>query len=212
MTFIRPPKAPALPDGGVEYTRAYHSQFNNVLRLYFNQLDGVNSAILGPAGGQHIDCPNGLFFCVESQTLTDPNVAESIMFDQPYLSNGVRVVEGSKAQADVGGIYNFQFSGQLTSTSSSSKTAYFWIKRNTTPIGYSTHAYTLSGSGTQLEVSWNFNIDMRVGDTLSMEWASADTNLTLSATDPVTPHPGIPSAVLAVNFIAPLPAELPTPP
>jgi hypothetical protein len=61
-------------------------------------------------------------------------------------------------------------------------------------------------------VSWNFNIDMRVGDTLSMEWASADTNLTLSATDPATPHPGIPSAVLAVNFIAPLPAELPTPP
>jgi len=212
MTFIRPPKAPALPDGGVEYTRAYHSQFNNILRLYFNQLDGVNSALLGPAGGKHIDCPNGLFFSISNQALANPNEAKAISIDQTYLSNGVSSASATSVRTDVGGVYNFQFSGQLTSTSASAKTAYFWIKRNATPIGYSTHAYTISGSGTQLEVSWNFNIDMRVGDTLTMEWASADTNLTLSTTAPTTPHPGIPSAVLAVNFIAPLPAELPTPP
>jgi len=212
MTFIRPPKAPALPLATAGYTASYQAVLNNVLRLYFNQLDGVNSAILGPAGGRHIDCPNGLFFSTSVQTLSNPDEAKAISFDQPYLVNGVRVIDDNKVQTDVGGVFNFQFSGQLTSTNSSSKTAYFWIKRNTDAIGYSTHAYTISGSGTQLEVSWNFNIDMNVGDTLTMEWAASDTAVSLAATTPTAPHPGIPSAVLAVNFVAPLPAELPTPP
>ena len=44
-------KAPNLPLGGAEYDLAYQNQFNNALRIYFNQIDsntlqlieGVNS-------------------------------------------------------------------------------------------------------------------------------------------------------------------------
>lgn len=32
-------KAPNLPLGGTEYDLAYQNQFNNALRIYFNQLD-----------------------------------------------------------------------------------------------------------------------------------------------------------------------------
>ena len=51
MYNIFPAKSPNLPIGGAEYDLAYQNQFNNALRLYFNQLDsntqqfieGINS-------------------------------------------------------------------------------------------------------------------------------------------------------------------------
>ena len=33
--------APALPLGGEDYSAAYQNQFNNVLRLYFNRIQGI---------------------------------------------------------------------------------------------------------------------------------------------------------------------------
>lgn len=52
MYNIFPAKSPNLPIGGNEYDLAYQNQFNNALRIYFNQLDsntqqfieGINSA------------------------------------------------------------------------------------------------------------------------------------------------------------------------
>ena len=210
--FMIPPKAPSLPDSETEFSRSYQNQLNNILRLYFNRLDGVNSAVLGTFGGQFVDCPNGLFFNTADQVLTAPNAAESIEYNQTYLTHGVRLLNNTEVHVDVGGIYNFQFSGQLASSNASAKTVYIWIKRNNNDIGFSTHAYTISGNGTKFEISWNFNIDLSVGDFLELAIATTDTTAFLDATAATAPHPGIPSSVLAVNFIAPLPAALPTPP
>jgi hypothetical protein len=131
-----------------------------------------------------------------------------------YLSNKVFINAGtdSRVYVDVSGVYSFQFSGQLISTDSSAKTVYIWIVRNGTDIGYSTHAYSISGSGTQLAINWNFIIDMQKGDYLELEWASTDANVSLTTAAASSPHPGIPSAVLAVSYVSPLPAVLPTPP
>jgi hypothetical protein len=109
-------------------------------------------------------------------------------------------------------VYNFQFSGQLLSGSASAKQVYIWIARNGTDIGYSTHQYTVSGSGTHLNVSWNFDIDLAAGEYIEMQWASNDINMKLEAVVATAPHPGMPSAVMAVNFIAPLPIPRPIAP
>ena len=45
---IFPAKSPNLPIGAVEYDLGYQNQFNNALRIYFNQLDGnVQQFIVG---------------------------------------------------------------------------------------------------------------------------------------------------------------------
>jgi hypothetical protein len=194
------------------YEQRYQDQLNDILRLFFNQIGNAMISVLGTNGGVYIECPNGLFFDIESQTVAGVNTATPIKFRQSYLANAVSVVDNSKIRVATGGVYNFQFSGQLTSTNSSSKQVYIWLKRDDTVIGYSTHAYTISGSGTQQEVSWNFNIDMLEGQTIELEWASDSTAVSLAAAAATTPHPGIPSAVMVVNFIAPLPDTLPTPP
>lgn len=41
MSTLIPPKAPLLPIAPVEFSQQYGDQLNNVLRLYFNQIDNV---------------------------------------------------------------------------------------------------------------------------------------------------------------------------
>jgi hypothetical protein len=214
MTQLQQIAVPNLPLSPEEFGRSYQDQLNNILRLYFNLLNGNVNNLIGPNGGQYIDCPNGLFFSTTDQPIVTINVAQPIDFPLEYLNNAVYVNSGteSRVYVDIGGVYNFQFSGQLRSGSASAKQVYIWIARNGTDIGYSTHQYTVSGSGTHLNVSWNFNIDLDEGEYIEMQWASDDIDMKLEAAAATALHPGMPSAVIAVNFIAPLPVPRPTPP
>jgi hypothetical protein len=214
MSQIQKIPAPALPYATPEYSPTYTDQLLKILRLYFNRLSEALNAVLGTNGGQYIDCPAGLFFSITDQPIGAANVAQPIDVPIEYLNNAVRVNSGtdSRIYVDVGGVYNFQFSGQLRSGSASAKQVYIWIDRNGTDIGYSTHQYTVSGSGTHLNVSWNFDIDLAAGEYIEMQWASDDIDMRLEAAVATALHPGIPSAVIAVNFVAPLPVPRPTPP
>lgn len=205
---------PALPLATVEYSRVYQDQLNNVHRLFYNRLTNATNAVLGTNGGKYIDCPNGLFFSTDDQTIAATNTAYAVTYSATYLNNAVQLQSGSTSKIEVliGGIYNFQFSGQLVSKSSSGKQVYLWIKRNGVDIGYSTHQYTLSGSDTHLNISWNFDIDLAVGEYIELAWAADSTDVTLESVAATSPHPGIPSAVMAVNFIAPLPQSRPVAP
>jgi hypothetical protein len=213
MARLDAPVNPRLPDPnpGTE-SAGYLAGLNNVLRLYFNRITSILQLLLGPSGAQYIDNPNGLFFSTTTQA--GSTSAQAIEMEVTYLSNKVFINAGteSRVYVDVSGVYSFQFSGQVTSTNSSAKTVYIWIVKNGVDVGYSTHAYSISGSGTQLEINWNFIIDMQKGDYLELEWASTDANVSLATAAASSPHPGIPSAVLAVSYVSPLPAVLPTPP
>lgn len=206
------PAVPNLPLGPKDYDRRFVDQHSNVLRLYFNQLKNALGLLFGSNGGQYIDCPNGLFFDLGTYSPALANTGYPLEFNLTYLSNAVRVVDGTKITVDVGGVYNFQYSSAVTSTNSSLKTVWVWIVRNGTPVGYSTNAYTISGSGTDTIISWQFNIDLDAGEYIEMYWGADNTNVSIATTAPTAPHPGIPANVIAVNFIAPLPATRPTPP
>jgi len=205
---------PRLPESEPTYTRRAWDVFNNVLRLYFNRISDTLNNVVGANGGQYIDCPYGLFFSTSQQTLSGSNTGHAVLFPTTYLSNAVTAAGMSydEIEVSVNGVYNFQFSGQIKSTSASSKQVLVWIQRNGVPIGYSTHQYTLAGSGNHMEVSWNFDIDLQRGQYISIIWAADSVDVVLEAATAVSPHPGIPSAVLAVNFVAPIPDTLPTPP
>ena len=211
---LETPAPPALVNAPVKYEQMNFAQNNTLIRTFFLKLTNIFSNLLGPAGARYISRPHGLFFSLVTQNLAVADTATPIEFEETYLSEFIEVNAGTETRiyAKVDGVYNFQFSGQLTSTNSSSKVVYVWIVRNGIDIGYSTHAYTISGSGTAVEISWNFNIDLQADDYIEFEWASADTAVSLTAVAPVTPHPGIPSAVCAVSYVAPLPINLPTPP
>lgn len=209
LTITRPPFLPVAPQG---YEPRFHNQHSDVLRLYFNQLDNALATALGVNGGQYIECPNGLFFDLGTYSPAVANTGYPLEFKIAYLDNAISVVDDTKITVSVGGVYNFQYSSAVTSTNASVKTVWVWIVRNGTPVGYSTNAYTVSGSGTSTIISWQFNIDLDVGEYIQMYWGASDTNVTIATSAAAAPHPGIPANVLAVNFISPLPNPRPTPP
>lgn len=205
---------PALPVPPVSPVRGFMDDLNNVLRLFFKAVANSVNLLTGANGGRFIDSPNGLFWDNADQTLTAVNVGQPVRFNQTYLDNGMSINGPTTSQITVAysGIYNFQFNAMLRSSSASSKIAYIWINRNGTDVGYTAREYLISGSGGVLEINWNFNIDMQAGQYIEIMWTGDNIDLSLDAVAPTSPHPGIPSAVIAVTFVSVLPDTLPTPP
>ncbi len=87
MEFLKP-KAPALllPPGA--YSQQSSQQHNNILRLYFNQLDNAFSKILGTHGLSFLTSPYGAFQDVTTQT-APANTAQVLRFDTVDFANGV---------------------------------------------------------------------------------------------------------------------------
>lgn len=214
LQTLQTPQVPNLPQPPSMYRQQTEDERNNLIRSFMLKLVTSLQALFGPNGGQYVEKPYGVFFNTDDQTLLATNTAKAVEFTTTYVGNGVKVNAGtdSRIYVTLGGIYNFQFSGQLVSSSASAKQVYIWIVRNGIDIGYSTHQYTISGSNSHLNINWNFSIDMQAGDYLEMEWAADSTAVTMEATAAASPHPGIPSAVMTVSYVSPLPQDLPTPP
>lgn len=204
--------APNLPRMGVVYQQSEQEQFSYGLRTFFTRLMNAVNSVTGSFGGRFVDCPNGLFFDLGTYSPALANTGYPLEFKMPYLDHGISVVDDTKITVAYGGVYNFQYSSAVTSTNASLKTVWVWIVRNGTPVGYSTNEYTISGSGTDTIISWNFNIDLDVGEYVEMYWGADDVNISIGTTAPTAPHPGIPANVIAVNFIAPLPDPRPVAP
>jgi hypothetical protein len=211
---LRIPSPPRLPTANEVYTRQDQELFNNALRLYFNQMSNGVQSIAGVNGGRYVDCPNGLFFNTADQTFATTNTAYPVVYNQTYLNNAVALQSGStsRIEVSVGGIYNFQYSGQVLSSSGSAKELAIWIRRDGTDIGYSTRVFTDSDNNHRNTTSWNFNIDLQAGQYIEIIAAVTSTDLWLDAAAAASPVPAVPSSVMTVNYISPLPDTLPTPP
>jgi hypothetical protein len=211
LTPVEPPRL-ATPEK--EYRMGWFFDHVNVLRLYFNRVGSLVNNLIGRHGGRFLDTPNGLFWDNADQPLGAVGVAQPIRFNQTYLNTGVSINGATTSEITVehSGVYNFQFSGILRSGSSSSKLAFVWIRRGGVDVGYTAREYSLSGSGKEIEVNWDFIIDMQAGQNIQMMWSGDDTDLLFDAVAPTVPHPGIPSAVVAVTFVSALPEQLPVAP
>jgi len=67
----RPVVQPRLPAAPNEYDAQFIEQYSNILRLYFNQIDGLTGALLGESGGRYLRLPYGSFHQDGYTTLTN---------------------------------------------------------------------------------------------------------------------------------------------
>ena len=195
---------PALPLHREEFERSFFDQFNNILRLFFNRLTGTLDSLLSTTqGGRFLYMPNALFYSTTNQTAAATNTGYAVEMENTYLANGITINGGTSTQitTEVDGVYNFQLNLQLEHTTGSSCALWVWISKNGTPVTYGAKRYTIKGNDF-FSVVWNFNIDMATGDYIEMYWATDDTGLEVHTEAPTSPHPGIPSAVMAVSFVS----------
>ncbi|MDF1853688.1 MAG: hypothetical protein P1U85_22835 [Verrucomicrobiales bacterium] len=212
--LVQKVQTPALPIPRPGPLKHYLDDLNNILRLFFNLLANAVNNVFGELGGRFIDVPNALYFSTVDQPIAVVNTGQVVTFNQTYLESGFSINGGSNSQitATYGGVYNFQFTTQIVSGSASSKTIYLWISRSGTDLGYTAKDVVLQGSSDVNEATWNFNLDLAAGEYVEMKWSSDDIDASLNSEAATSPHPGVASAVVTINFISALPETRPTPP
>ena len=200
------PKAPSLPFATVQYEKQYIDQLNNVLRLYFNQLDNVFQSLLSIAGGASLKFPNGSFYLTTQQTIPVINTAYAIPFNNTAEANQVAIgTTTSHIVTSISGYYNFQFSAQLAKTSGSTMSAWIWPRVNGVDITNSNTKLQITGSSSSESVAaWNFVLPMNAGDYFELMWAADDTRAIIKAVAANAFSPAIPPVILTATFVSAL--------
>ena len=88
LNLLKKVVAPALPYPPTEYERSFFDQFNNVLRIYFNQISSALATLFGDQGGKYLSFPYGAFQDITTQT-APANVAQVMRLGIVDFANGV---------------------------------------------------------------------------------------------------------------------------
>lgn len=198
---VEPPALPLAPDG---YDRPFVDQQSNVLRLFFRRLTNIVTTLTSTEdGGKFLYMPRGLFYSTVDQTAATTNTGYPVEFENTYIGNGISIAGADNTQITVSadGVYNFQVTMQLEHNNSSAATLWTWINKNGTDQTYGGQKNTIKGND-DIAVHWNFSIDLTAGQYIEMYWATDDTDLNLHTEAATSPHPGLPSAVVAVSFVS----------
>lgn len=211
ITDFTNPVAPNLPLAPVQYDRQFQDQFENILRLYFNQLDNSFGSLLGPSGGKYLRFPYGAFSSNEDQTTT-ANTATLMTLNTTDFSNDVSI-SSSKITVVNPGIYNLQFSVQLENADNAPQDTFIWLKQNGVDIVGSTGKVGMparKGVGDPFHsiFGWNYFVSMAASDYIEIYWSTTDADVTIQfypASGSPT-KPSTQSVVATLSFVSRLPS------
>ena len=216
LTNIITSKSPALPQATVEYSRMYQDQYNSILRLYFNTLDGINSALLASAGARFLSTPHGAFYSTQSQTAT-ANTATTVTLNQTVADDTLDfsieddgAVRPTEITAVHTGKYNVQVNLQLQNTDTVQREVDVWFRINGNNVTNSTTTVTVpaqrSGSLAGFAVAAkNIFVTLDAEDYIEVVWATDSALVTLPYSAATGLHPAIPSASVTVSFVSRIP-------
>jgi hypothetical protein len=209
MSNLRAPVAPNLPKPTDQYESRYHVAFNNVLRLFFNQLDNAMSSLLRDRGGRWINNVYGAFQNNSDVTLAAANTATLIPINTTDYTNGTSYVSGNGIHVAVSALYNYQFSIQFANTSTAIHSAVVWLRKNGVDVPGTASKFDVpskhGSSDGYLIGACNFYVDLLDGEYIELWWACDSTSVFLeSAPAQTTPyaHPSIPSVVATLSFVS----------
>ena len=208
--------APRLPVATKQYDPHYVDQLNNVLRLYFNQLDNIIGQLKTGSGaidGSGVRFPYGAFSSDQDQTTT-ANTATLMTLNTTDFSNNVGLAIGSKITAVKAGIYNLQFSAQFQNTDNQIQDISIWLKQNGTDIPGSTGFVSIparksasAGEEAHEIIGWNYYLSMNAGDYVQIYWSATLASVTIqyypTSTGPT--RPSTQSVVATLSFVSALP-------
>lgn len=130
------------------------------------------------------------------------DTAYAITYDTPAMSSGIsQGTPASRITFAEGGVYVLSFSGQVTSTSSSTVTFRFWPRINGTNVAGSTIVTNLHQNNATNVVSRTAIFNVTAGDYLEVMWSVSSTSGYLHATAATAYAPSAPSTSLSITRI-----------
>jgi len=213
-TQLDNPQPPRLPDHPPAYSSGVMMTVNNVLRLYFNRLSNLLGALVGPNGGAYIQNPHAMLMSNQDQTNPSITGANQLTFNQPVITQGIRVENTDEIWFDEPGQYLVTFTLQVTNRGNTAAEFEVWA-------GYNGTNYPLANTRFDVPVRKSASINSHIvpaitgiftvanpqTEYLTIKWWSDSTNVYLehyaAGTSPTRPE--IPSVILTVNFVSRLP-------
>jgi len=209
------PKSPALPIPPKEYDTLQQDQVHNALRLYFNRLDTLNSTLLGTTGGSYLNFPHAAVSLTGTATAAAINTAYQIDLSTADQLNGITLDAAGGLKTTFDGVYNYQFSLQLTNSDTQIHDVAVWLRRQNGSIAdvpltasYASVPNRHGGVDGAIVLAANFYVSLPADDIVSLWWSTTSTQVTLSTiAAKTTPYvaPASPAAVVTLSFVSTLP-------
>lgn len=183
--------AQQLEDGRIAQTAA-------LLDALRSQVEGLQ---LAPPPRERRRTRYGQFYDTTIQTVGTINTAQAVTFDTTDISEGVqlRSPSTSEIEVDTEGLYNFQVSVQIDTTSGGTDLVYLWFRKNGTDIANSAFRAQIQGNNAELLQAFNLFVNMAPGDYVELMWASDDLDAELASFAATAFAPAIPSVIMTVS-------------
>jgi hypothetical protein len=214
MANLQAPAPPALPFAPGEYSQLFHDQYNNVLRLYFNQLNSTVSTVVGRDGAAFLQTPHAMLMSDQDQANAGITLANTLTYNQPVIQQGIEVRNGNEIWFEKSGQYLVTFTLQVTNRSNDTQEFEVWA-------GFNGSNYPLSNTRFDIPARksstvWShivpaitgiFTVTNPTTEYLTIKWWASSTDVFLEHypvnTSPT--RPAIPSVIMTVNCISRLP-------
>lgn len=143
----------------------------------------------------------GEFTKTNSQSPAVANTAYELLFNNTQIANGISI-GGTTSQIIVAqaGLYDIAASVQITSTNSSQKSIWVWLRLNgTTDIPNSARIASITLNNGYLIITLNEIASLVAGDFIEVMYAADSTNVSIATVAATAFAPAAPAVILAVT-------------
>jgi len=155
--------------------------------------------------------PYGQFSNNADQSAAAINTAAIVTWDTTELSNGVYLSNSNRINIRNGGTYNIMFSLQLENSTNDHQYAEVWYRVNGTDVVRSASRFGIpprksTGDPAALIGYMSLFVTLNAGDYIQIAGSVSDLGVTLKhyAASATIPRPAIPTAIISVQYIAPM--------
>ena len=143
----------------------------------------------------------GEFTKTDTQSPAVINTAYALTFTNTEIANGVSI-GGTTSQIIIAqaGLYNLACSVQITSTNSSQKSIWVWLRKNgTTDLPNSARVASITLNNGYVVVTLNEVASLLAGDFIEVMYAADSTNVSIATVAATAFAPAAPAVILAVT-------------
>jgi hypothetical protein len=146
----------------------------------------------------------GNFVSDSDQTLSLANTPTPIRLSRDLVAQQMQYQDSDRTRIQVfeSGLYAVTVNAQITSTNSSSKNVYFWLRKNDSDLTGTTRIVTVSGNAVFGTFSSTNTVSLDTNDTLQHMWAATNATVTLHAVPATAFAPSSPSVKIDITQAA----------
>jgi len=181
----------------------------------YDERIGYNSVILlmattaSAANAMNDSVPYGAWQDSTTQSAASTTVAYPVTYNTTDYENGITLQSTSQLKVTYSGLYNIQFSLQISNLANSTEDVDVWFRVNGTNVAKSNSIFGLAPRKNATDpyhviAAINYYAQLAANDYIEIMWRASNTAITIkaAAAQASPTRPATPSAIVTMNYIA----------